>query len=64
MSELSCSLVFLDESTFAFGVCYKLRREYFEGRLTVELQVEGTIHDPHAASADFREDFLTREGLA
>ncbi len=32
-----------------------------ECNLTVELEVEGTVDDAHAASADLREDFVVRE---
>jgi hypothetical protein len=39
-------------------------RENFESNLAVEIQVEGTVDDSHAASADLREDFVMREGLA
>jgi hypothetical protein len=47
---------FLDEAALALRIGNQLGREYFEGNLAVELQVDGTVHDTHAATADLRND--------
>jgi hypothetical protein len=61
MLEFRRRLGFLDEATLTFGVGDQLRRENFEGNLAVELHIDGTVHDTHAASAELFQNLVMRK---
>ena len=64
MLELRRGSGLLDEPVFALGIGDEVERQHLEGHLPVELYVERTVRDTHAASTDLVEDSVVGKRLA
>jgi hypothetical protein len=64
MLESGRRLGLLNEPALPLRVGNQLGRQDLEGDLAVQIDVEGTVDDPHAATADLIEDLVMGEGLA
>ena len=51
----------LHEAAPPLFVLYQYGRQDLEGDVTIQLDVEGTVDNPHASSADFLEDLVVRK---
>jgi hypothetical protein len=58
MFQGGSGLGFLDEAALPLGVGDELRGQDLEGDLAVQIDIHRAVDDPHASTADLREDLV------
>ena len=63
MIQYRSRLGFLYEAPLPFGTDGRVRAQHFDGDPSIEVRIEGTVYNSHAAGADFRLDPVVAESL-